>query len=211
LSNGTESGCLGTISQTLFNDDDKFEFLLPILKQTEITNFDEYNGKGRTRFVYQCEGCKVVSEDGTVLHEIKVPVNDSEDDDYYCDVYIVKLSDKTYLCIEQSTSEVIPYYEIKKNGNSSSINKVRDVRGMNIRPTIAGRNENITITLNDGDNDADRELIVTGLNGQLMERRAIPAGENQLEINAGMLRSGMYNFTLQKKGSFVDNGKVIVK
>lgn len=218
LSNGTESGCLGTISQTLFNDDDKFEFLLPILKQTEITYFDQYNGTGRTRFGYLCEGFKVVSEDGTVLHEIKAPVNDSdnnnsgEDDDYYFDTYMVKLSDKTYLCIEEYTSEVTTtYYEIKKNGNSSSINKVRDVRGMNIRPTIAGRNENITITLNDGDNDADRELIVTGLNGQLVERRAIPAGENQLEINAGMLRSGMYNFTLQKKGSFVDNGKVIVK
>lgn len=217
LSNGIESGCLGTISQTLFNDDDKFEFLLPILKQTEVTSFDEYNGTERTKFGYQFEGCKVVSEDGTVLHEIKAPVNDSDNNnsgenyDYYYNVYIVKLSDKTYLCIEQSTSEVTPFYEIKKNGNSSSINKVRDVRGMNIRPTIAGRNENITITLNDGDNDADRELIVTGLNGQLVERRTIPAGENQVEINAGMLRSGMYNFTLQKKGSFVDNGKVIVK
>lgn len=211
FSNGTESECLGTISQTIFNDDDKFEFLLPILKQTEITYSNEYNYTKRTRFSYRCEGCKVVSEDGTVLHEIKVPVNDSEDADYYSNAYIVKLSDKTYLCIEQSNSEVIPFYEIKKNGNNSSINKVRDVRGMNIRPTIAGRNENITITLNDGDNDADRELIVTGLNGQLVERRTIPAGENQLEINAGMLRSGMYNFTLQKKGSFVDNGKVIVK
>lgn len=191
-----------TVSQSLFNDDEKFEFLLPILEPTTTTRYDEYSHTAETTFGYKEKGIKVVSEDGTVLHKIIA----SSDVSY---ISIFRISDKTYLRIE--SDEIASFYEIKKNGNNSSINKVRDVRGMNIRPTVAGRNENITITLNDGDNDTERELIVTGVNGQLVERRTIPAGENRLEINAGMLRSGMYNFTLQKKGTFLDNGKVIVK
>ena len=82
---------------------------------------------------------------------------------------------------------------------------------MNIRPTVANRDEEITITLNDENSNAARELIITGVNGQLVDRRDIPAGENTVTVSAAMLRSGMYNFTLQKKGEIMDNGKVIVK
>ena len=198
----TDYSCQATVSQSLFNDDEKFEFLLPILEPTTTTRYDEYSYTAETEFGYKKKGIKVVSEDGTVLHKIIASSDDSS-------ISIVRISDKTYLSIQ--SDKITSIYEIKKNGNNSSINKVRDVRGMNIRPTVAGRNENITITLNDGDKDTERELIVTGVNGQLVERRTIPAGENRLEINAGMLRSGMYNFTLQKKGTFLDNGKVIVK
>ncbi|MBQ8336396.1 MAG: T9SS type A sorting domain-containing protein [Bacteroidaceae bacterium] len=89
--------------------------------------------------------------------------------------------------------------------------KVREIRGnMNIRPTVADRNEEITITLNDED-DTERELIITGVNGQLVERRAINTGENTVKVKAAMMRSGMYNFTIQKRGKVYDNGKVIVK
>ncbi len=198
----TENWSQVTVSQSLFNNDEKFEFLLPILEPTVTTKYYEYSHTVKTVFGYKKKGIKVVSEDGTVLHEII-----ASSDIFFTE--IVKISDKTYLCI--TADKVRSFYEIKKNGNNSSINKVRDVRSMNIHPTVAGHNENITITLNDGDNDTERELIVTGVNGQLVERRTIPAGENRLEINAGMLRNGMYNFTLQKKGTFIDNRKVIIK
>ena len=81
---------------------------------------------------------------------------------------------------------------------------------MRVRPTVADRNEEITITLDD-DNNTARELIITSVNGKIVERRNIPAGENTIKVNAAMMRSGMYNFTLQKKGEIVDNSKVIVK
>ncbi len=57
----------------------------------------------------------------------------------------------------------------------------------------------------------DFDDFITCVNGKLIERRTIPAGENTFKVNAAMMRSGMYNFTLQKKGEFVDNSKVIVK
>ena len=211
------SYCTATISQNLFNDDNKYEFLLPELAQFTSSEYDEYNDKNITLYKYRPIGYKIISEDGTVLH--RIILNESKDEN--TDVYagIMKLGDKIYFVAEvdkkisnDEWEETTHFYEIKKDGGSSSIQKVQEMRGsMNIRPTVADRNEEITITLNDENNDTARELIVTGVNGQLIERLEIPAESNSIKVNAAMMRSGMYNFTLQKKGEIVDNGKVIVK
>lgn len=204
-----------TISQNLFNDDDNYEFLLPELALFQTSSYNYYTGLKTIRYEYLNIGYKIVSEDGTVLHRLLI--NEGKDNDIRCYAEVVGLGDKFYLLVSSEkvdengndTDEVTSFYEIKKDG--SGIQKVREVRGgMNIRPTLADRDAQITITLDDESNVA-RELIITGVNGQLVERRAIPAGENTVQVSAAMMRSGMYNFTLQKKGEIVDNGKVIVK
>ena len=215
----TDAECSVTISQDLFNDDDHYEFLIPIFELFEEDRYEGWNDNAYTiEYRHRPVGYKIVSEDGSVLHELVV--NEAKDKDIYCYACVVSLGDKNYLMVESyrrvsesegwSTDEVTRFYEIKKDG--TGIQKVREMRGsMNIRPTIANRDEQITITLNDDNNSVARELIITGVNGQLVERRTIPAGENSVKVSAAMMRSGMYNFTLQKKGEVVDNGKVIVK
>ncbi len=204
-----------TISQNLFNDDDNYEFLLPELALFQTSSYNVYTGVKTIRYQYLNIGYKIVSEDGTVLHRLLI--NEGKDNDIRCYAEVVGLGDKFYLLVSSEkvdengndTDEVTSFYEIKKDG--SGIQKVREVRGgMNIRPTLADRDAQITITLDDESNVA-RELFITGVNGQLVERRTIPAGENTVQVSAAMMRSGMYNFTLQKKGEIVDNGKVIVK
>ena len=208
----------GVISQNLFNNDEKYEFLLPELTVLESSSYSSYDGT--TRYEYEPIGYKVVSEDGTVLHRLMI--NEAKDNDMRCYAYVTSLGDKNYLLVNSykrvptyygeyyTTDEITRFYEIKKDG--TGIQKVREMRGgMNIRPTVANRDEQITITLNEENSNVARELVVTGVNGQLVERRDIPAGENSVQIPASMLRSGMYNFTLQQKGKVVDNGKVIVK
>ena len=216
-------GSPATISQGLFNDDNNYEFLLPEMALLEHTSYSSYEGVLTTYYEHEPIGFKVVSEDGTVLQRLMV--NEEKDNDMRCYAYIISLGNKNYLMVNSYkrtisesgydytyTDEVTRFYEIKKSGTGASIQKVREMRGgMNIRPTVADRDEQITITLDDDNNSVARELIITGVNGQLVERRAIPAGENTIQMNAAMMRSGMYNFTLQKKGEVVDNGKVIVK
>ena len=206
-------------SNGLFNDDEKYEFLLPELAVLESSSFSSYDGILTTRYNYEPIGYKVVSEDGTVLHRLMI--NEGKDNDVRCYAYLARFGEKNYLIVESYrvenssydeiwSDEVTCFYEIKKDG--TGIQKVREMRGsMNIRPTVANREEQITITLNEENSNVARELVVTGVNGQLVDRRTIPAGENTVKMNAAMLRSGMYNFTLQKKGQVVDNGKVIVK
>ena len=203
------------ITQALFNDDEKYEFLIPELALfTEEDRSNSNNPTQTTNYEYKPVGYKVVSEDGTVLS--RITVEGAEEDG--CWGYVLCLDNKKYFVIETDTydeeNEEDSYYshffEIKKSANSTNIEKVRDIKGsMRVRPTVADRNEEITITLDD--NNTARELIITSVNGKIVERRNIPAGENTVKVNAAMMRSGMYNFTLQKKGEIVDNSKVIVK
>ena len=211
-----DSEAAATITQTLFNDDDKYEFLLPVMEVFERSSYSSSSDVLITEYRPKAVGYKVFSEDGKMLHELII--NAEKDEELYFDAYVSTLGNKNYLIVESYrdvagegyTDEVTRFYEIKKDG--TGIQKVREMRGsMNIRPTVANRDEQITITLNDDNNSAARELIITGVNGQLVERRTIPAGENSVKVSAAMMRSGMYNFTLQKKGEIVDNGKVIVK
>ena len=216
----TGGDCYGVISQTLFNNDDKYEIIVPVYGG-EIVNQREGSN---TRTIYKdcaITSLNVVSETGDILYTLEVGDNKYVRNTTHNS--IVKIGNKTYLVLEigdfsgfggrdyySQKLESTRWYEICKETNS--INFVREMRGaMNIAPTIADRDAQITITLNDENSNVARELIITGVNGQLVDRRDIPAGENTVTVSAAMMRSGMYNFTLQKKGEIMDNGKVIVK
>ena len=210
-----ESETCVTITQTLFNNDEKYEFCLPIMDVfTKEDSYSDYYETQTIQHRYEPIGYKIVSEDGTVLQEIIV--NEARDNNLSIYAVVMHLGDKTYFVITTyggeygEEHEMTYFYEINKNTNS--IQKVREVKGsMRVTPTVANRNEEITISINDDNCNVARELIITGVNGKLIERRTIPAGENTFKVNAAMMRSGMYNFTLQKKGEIVDNSKVIVK
>ena len=208
------------MSQTLFNNDDKYEIIVPVYGGEAI--YQEENSSRRIVYKnYVVTSLNIVSETGEVLHTL-----DAGENKFICleegHTYIVRIGNKTYIAlpIGDLTADAwgewyyrcdfYRWYEICKE--TSSINFVRETRAaMNISPTIADRDAQITITLNDDNNGVPRELVVTSVNGQLVDRREIPAGENTVKVSAAMMRSGMYNFTLQKKGQVVDNGKVIVK
>ena len=211
------SDCAATISQTLFNDDEEYEFILPVMGLITESDYFEHEYIQRTYYRYKTIGYKIVSEDGRILQEIIV--NEARDNNVNTGACVMQFGDNTYLIIEKiygdyytddNDGDMTYFYEINKNTNS--IQKVREMQGsMRVNPTVADRNEEITISIDDDNNNVARELIITGVNGKLIERRTIPAGENTFKVNAGMMRSGMYNFTLQKKGNVVDNSKVIVK
>lgn len=208
-----------TITQTLFNSDDKYEFIVPIYGGEVI-----YQRESNYRYKYinyVATELKVISQSGEVLQTLS-----AGEGKFFqtreSGLRIIAIGEKIYLLVGIGNltadnnsdwyyrTDSWRWYEICKETNS--INFVRETRAaMNIAPTIADRDAQITITLNEENSNVARELVVTGVNGQLVECRYIPAGVNSVQIPASMLRSGMYNFTLQQKGQVVDNGKVIVK
>ena len=187
---------MASVTQTLFNNDEKFEYICG-----GDIGYDE------DEIPSYYKGLRVINEDGESLYEFRGKVS------RYAGVTIIQINGKNYLRIVE-THENWEYttHFMRIDKGTNNIQEVRRIKGcMNIAPAVANRDEQITITLNDDNNSAARELIITGVNGQLVERRTIPAGENSVKVSAAMMRSGMYNFTLQKKGEVVDNGKVIVK
>ncbi len=206
------------MSQTLFNDDDKYEIIVPVYGGEVV-----YQREGNTRTIYRnyiVTALKIVSETGETLFTLEAGENEFIAEGTSGEV--VRVGNKRYLVVPIGRSiadngnwlwdiESYRWYEICKESNS--VNFVRETRyhsSMNITPTIVERDTQITITLDDESNVA-RELIITGVNGQLIDRRDIPTGENTIQVSAAMMRSGMYNFTLQKTGEILDNAKVIVK
>lgn len=179
-------------TQTLFNNDEQYEYL----------SYSDYDFE---KEIYR--NVQIVNDSGECLYKFE------RDFDIYGESILIAIQGRFYLvvsCRDENNEQISCVYEINKE--ASSINFVREIRGtMNIAPTIADRDAQITITLNDENSNTARELIITGVNGQLVDRRDIPAGENTVTVSAAMMRSGMYNFTLQKKGEIMDNGKVIVK
>ena len=179
-------------TQTLFNNDEQYEYL----------SYSDYDFE---KEIYR--NVQIVNDSGECLYKFE------RDFDIYGESVLIAIQGRFYLvvsCRDENNEQISCVYEINKE--ASSINFVREIRGaMNIAPTIADRDAQITITLNEENSNVARELVVTGVNGQLVECRYIPAGVNSVQISASMLRSGMYNFTLQQKGQVVDNGKVIVK
>ena len=205
------------ISQTLFNDDEKYEAIVPVYGGEVI--YQEGNNR-RIYKNYVVTSFKIVGETGETLHTLNAGENMFFASSEGNGIQIIRIGDKIYFVVpvgdlvadnsDWQYGDSYRWYEICKETNS--INFVRETRGaMNIAPTIADRDAKITITLNEENSNVARELVVTGVNGQLVECRYIPAGVNSVQIPASMLRSGMYNFTLQQKGQVVDNGKVIVK
>lgn len=190
----TDSREIASVTQTLFNNDEKYEYIC----SSGVVGHDMYDLH---------KGFKVLTEDGECIYEFQGVIADSYD------VMVIQINEKNYLSVVEHLDQykyTTHFLRIDKEANS--VQEVCKVNGrMNIRPTVVDRDAQITITLDDDNKGVDRELVITGANGQLVDRRTIPAGENTVKVSASMMRSGMYNFTLQKKGEIVDNGKVIVK
>lgn len=181
------------ISQTLFNSDEKYEYLSPI-----------YDGK--------YTGINVVSEDGTILQTINFG-------NYYLGTIVSQINlyvinGKKYLFIDDmrnpdSTDPTILIYRI--DSETSQINFVAKHEGtLNIHPRVADRSDMITVEMNEEDDNGIREIIVSNAAGQTITRVPVEKGQKSVTIPASELSRGMNIVdAIDRKGH--NANKVIVK
>ena len=176
------------LTQTVFNDDDKFEFIRFNFEDGEIENGTNYQGK-------HCSGFSIVQEDGTVLQSIRneriffyfLPYSLTEGD-----IAVVKLNGKFYLMIEEyiknskeETQKVL--YLIEKGANS--VKRVAAIPDINVRPRVAERNETITVELGEGSNA--REIQVVNAAGQMVKNIPVTKGQRQVTFSTEGMGRGM--------------------
>lgn len=196
-----------SISQTLFNNDEKYEALVPKFSQKEvISNEKDEDGDGvidhRTMSVGRyTTGFSVVSEDGTELYSIETDFHLYLDD-------LVKINGKLYIIadVNNSDDEDCIFFEI--NRETSSIKQVAKLKGMRVSPTIAEQTDNITVELGEGSNA--KEIVVVNGNGQVVKQIPVKNGERQITINAGSLNRGL-NILNARGAKGNNNCKIIVK
>lgn len=180
-----------TITQTLFNSDDKYEYIRTIFQQTSSTEEYDRNYDGEVDWIttyYEDEtaGFEIVNEDGDVLQSIRY-----ESLPYHHRFYLITINDKCYLAVEMENEDYSYTYEwyALTPGSSTGLKKVQAPVSVTARPAMAKRHESITIETT-GD-DKNREVNIVDASGKSVWKQTIPAGQKSIRVNAAKLSKGL--------------------
>lgn len=213
-------------SQTLFNNDESFEYLVPKLVLSsqgdgvpqsitpvvvggddpiETTRSTVISEKSKVAMV----GFQIVSSDGTVIRDLDFDSGfvSSSTPNY---IYVVTIGNKTYLAFSgyKDGNSCTIFYQIDRQ--TSEIRRVSEARGsFMVSPTIVDKSTPVYIKFDD-ENKNGSDIFVYSASGNQMQQQSVPAGETgtQLTLNRN---SGMYIVARKQPGKPVQTQKVIVK
>jgi hypothetical protein len=194
--NLTEGYAVGSgilyVTQTLFNDDDKYEYLSPTI----------VDGK--------CTGFSVVSEDGKVLSNVKFggyTLYSTSDND----IYLLELSGNNFLVVKVQDADYVKYnlvYAIDKQ--NSSVKSVGAPIKTSVHPTAPARGETVNIDLSDVAAQG-ATVSVTSVSGKTVMSEKIAAGTNHASIDTSSLQRGVYVVTVNNGKTTRENTKIIIR
>mgnify|MGYP007056158365 FL=1 len=216
------------ITQTLFNDDAKFEFIRPLLTDGVSSVYNDYRSVYnydldvtvyvpyiRKTFGGRMNGFQIVSEDGTVLQTVNFDGNFVMYNSMDEEADLLRINGKLYLSFyghvidepNNTMREATLIYELDRQ--SSQVRKVMEhVGDVTVTPRVADRSEQITVELND--EGGIREIQVVNGNGQTEVRVPVAKGQKRVTIPASQLSRGM-NVVNTVGGRNRHAQKVIVK
>lgn len=212
------------LSQTLFNSDEGFEYILPKYKLSangnirfpEITGVEEPEKITTQRSTIISEqkelalaGFQVLSEDGNVVSDITFD-GDFEGSINLDYAFVITIGNSIYLafdgyCNDQSSTI---FYKIDRLTNS--IQKVKTASAtMKLSPNMV--NSGSTINVNFGDaNEKGSDIIVVSASGTVVRTYHVPAGQTSIQIQANS-SAGMYCISRLQKNKIAETKKFIVK
>lgn len=182
------------ITQTLFNNDEDYEFI--------CINYYEM-GMG-----YNISGCDILSETGNILWSYRFNTDGG-------DIYIAKFDNKFYLaCIEYIPIQEEWGFEYHPgntkyfliNNNTQNIQEVASLP-MNVFPTIANRSQTITVEF-ENENSA-QEIKVINNAGQVVKTIPVAKGQREVKINTSDLKGLNILHAVGKNA--IGNSKIIIK
>lgn len=185
-------------TQTLFNNDSKFEYIKPVWDGRRIVRLD------------------IIDEDGNTVNSITWTAGYALGPDYYSgedavvysrinDCRLIVIGGKYYLCLNVGANHYNKqtlYYRIDRQ--TQSITRVENVP-FNVFPTVAERGNDITVQLEEGTNA--REIVVVDAMGREVKSVPVAQGQREVKISTSDLGSGM-GFVSDRKNGAV---KIIVR
>ena len=210
---GTEGNYLDVdiyATQTLFNDDEAWEYLVPV--QEEYSTIDgvrveEATTEGIVLYRTVSKGMKttainVVSENGTVLASIPFGEELSKG---YLDVLLLEGTIFFQLGLYDDNEYYDYLYRYDKEGGD--LDKVAAVRRSNRFATLEG--DRLDVNLEDA--DANGNLLLTNSLGKVLHSEKVQRGKGSASINTSSLPEGIYNITLMQRGKVRKNQKMLIK
>jgi hypothetical protein len=213
------------LTQTLFNSDDKYEYLQFPCEQTEETS-DDYDGPSNngeyesntyttTKTFHKhslYKGFNIISEEGSILQSITFP-NGFEMMECV-EAEVIQISNEFYILCQgkMNNSETLLIYKINRSSVGASVEQVCAPIKVGAFPNVANRNQMITIQLS-GDNAGNNQtyLQVVDMQGKVLNQQTIPAGQTSTTIPAHRLSNGMNLIKITQGSKTIGTEKVIIK
>ena len=213
------------VSQTLFNSDEGFEYILPKYKLSANGNVGGsyvINGGSDTeqittqRSVVISEqkelalaGFQVLSEDGNVVSDITFDGDFEGSIDLDC-AFVITIGNTTYLAFDGYSNGQSSTIFYKIDRSTSSIQKVKTAPStMKLTPTVVNSGSTINVNFGD-DNVKGSDLVVVSASGAAVQTYHVPAGQTSAQIQANT-SAGMYCISRLQKNKAAETKKIIVK
>lgn len=191
-------------SQTLFNDDNAWEFVYPIYQEEISYDTPWSNGSSSENGIIlrrtarkqaKTIGNKVIDESGNELYRFECQyINNA-----------FRLNGKTYL--QGNTYSGIgterTYYLYSLDGKGNAIKSVRTTDNRKLANVGDG-------VINVNVNGENGNVVLTNMGGMTIDRKQAN-GEAVIRFNTRHLSKGVYNVTLQRDGHNVANEKIVVR
>lgn len=212
------------LTQTLFNSDDKYEYLHFPHELTEEYTYDDnepttdhYESGTYTeeKTYYQSplyKSFNIMSEDGAILQTVTFPNGFQMVE--YVDAQVIQLSEEFYILCqgEMNDSGTLLIYKINRSSVGASVEQVCAPIKVGAFPNLANRDQMITIQLS-GDNAGNNQtnLQVVDMQGKVLNQQTIPAGQTTTTIPAHRLSNGMNLIKITQGSKTIGTEKVIIK
>lgn len=218
------------VSQTLFNEDEAYEYLVPKFKMVESSTStggpsmsDSSTGSSsleenielirKTLLTKESNvalvGFQVVGENGNILKDLSF--EDYIGDRWIDDVAVVTIGTNVYLAFygyDLDGKQATVFYKIDRT--TSSIQKVRTVPGgMNLSSTIANKGADIQVNFSDN-NEKGSEISVFSANGAKVKSLKVPAGQKTATFNVNGT-AGLYLVNRVQNGKADETKKIVIK
>lgn len=209
------------LTQTLFNEDDKFEYLYETMEVKETAQYEsDRDGNGMvdevtTSYMPVETGLEVRQDDGTVLFR-----HDYADMNNVMGtgVMLYRVGGKAYLVIQErgymdGLEELYNSYTIYSiDSKASKITELKRSSSVRAYPNPARKGEMVTMELPDaGGGESQREVRVSSMEGRMLWQQRVGAGERTVQVPLGGMPVGVYHFTVVEEGKPVATERIVVR
>lgn len=220
------------LSQALFNNDSKWEYLVGEYGTPTEGNTYEYGMKSNGEYYYNEEkgvfyawreeylhynrtAWQVRNEDGDVVMTFKPVHENCVDFDFDEDIFV--FGDYVYLSFEEAVEDGVDeygdtkyvwydtLYRIDKQHNSAEM-----VKSVKADGRFASAHDGmVNVSIDAADSGSD--VILSNAAGQVVGREHIRQGETTAALRTGRLQHGVYNVSLRRDGRIIKNEKLMIK
>lgn len=195
------------LTQTLFNNDELYEWIIPTFESIPVSYEEEYSKIEGNRVM--CTGFKVMSENGSTVASVTYPAEFISVFSPDPEIYLV--GDECYLLADVGTLDGEEYYlayAISKT--TGRLEMVGEAMKVKVSPTAPRRGTPVTVNLT-GHTTGNCTVTVVSTDGRVLLSRNIEQGTTSTDINTDRFHQGMYIVNVSDGNTTHEATKIVIR